>query len=148
MITHSFSHLIVNFRGWIITHIFLASVGLAPTSIVQVGTVLHCYIGGSQQILSCLPMLLMGWAWAIYESLGNKQMHTYQHLKTVFPLCPDTEEDRMISIEKIMKKQLWENESIDELARDIETLLNRAHSGLRRLWFYLSTRFLKRVAFS
>ena len=29
MITHSFSHMIVNFRGWTITHIFLASVGFA-----------------------------------------------------------------------------------------------------------------------
>ena len=29
MMTDNFPHLIVNFRGWTITHIFLASVGLA-----------------------------------------------------------------------------------------------------------------------
>ena len=36
----------------------------------------------------------------------------------------------MVSHEKLSRRQLRDSESIDELARDIEKLLDRAYSGL------------------
>ena len=42
----------------------------------------------------------------------------------------DTEEDRMVSRERLSRRQLQENESVDELACDIEKLFDRAYTGL------------------
>ena len=62
----------------------------------------------------------------MYDSLGEDQKDTYQHLKEAMlaRLCPDTEEDRMVSLERLSKKQLRENESVDELACNIEKLFD------------------------
>jgi len=45
--------------------------------------------------LTCLPMLLRGCAWAIYDSLQDDEMDSYDHLKAALlqHLSPDTEED-------------------------------------------------------
>jgi len=85
-----------------------------------------------QKKLLRLPTLLKGRAWAIYDSLGDDQTDTYQNLKAAIlaRLCPDTEEDRMVSREKLSRRQLRDNESVDELGRDIEKLFDRAYSGL------------------
>ena len=56
-----------------------------------------------------LPTLLKGRAWAIYDnSLGDDQIDTYQHLKEALlaRLCPDTEEDRMVSREQLARRRL------------------------------------------
>ena len=45
-------------------------------------------------------------------------------------LCPDTEEDRIVAQECLSQRVLCEGESIDELARDLEKLLERASPGL------------------
>jgi len=42
----------------------------------------------------------------------------------------DTEEVRMVSREKLMRRQLRENESIDKLAHNIEELFNKVYSTL------------------
>ena len=82
--------------------------------------------------LLCLPTFLKGQAWAIYDSLGDDQIDTYQHLKEALlvRLCPDTEEDRMVSSEQMARRQLRENESVDKLARDIQKLFDQVYSRL------------------
>ena len=57
---------------------------------------------------------------------------TYEHLKAAIlqRLCPDTEEDRLVAREKLSRRRLREGESIDELARDVEKLLDQASPGL------------------
>jgi len=44
--------------------------------------------------LLCLPMLLRGRAWAVYEALADDQTDTYAHLKAALlaKLSPDTDE--------------------------------------------------------
>jgi len=45
--------------------------------------------------LTCLPTLLRGRTWAIYDSLQDDEMDSYDHLKAALlqRLSPDTEED-------------------------------------------------------
>jgi len=101
-----------------------------------------------------LPTLLKSRAWAVYDSLGDKHTDTYPHLKAALlaRLCPETEEDRMVSCEKLMRRQLRENESIDELAHDIEKLFDRAYSGLpdavrdSELWFHFINSLPEKIA--
>ena len=86
-----------------------------------------------QKKLSRLPTLLKGRAWAIYDSLHEDgDTDTYEHLKAAIlqRLCPDTEEDRLVAREKLSRRRLREGESIDELARDVEKLLDQASPGL------------------
>ena len=83
--------------------------------------------------LQHLPTLLRGRAWAIYDSLSEETLDTYDHLKTALRerLNPDTEEDRLAAREQLVKRKLRvEAESIDELARDLERLLDRASPNL------------------
>jgi len=59
-------------------------------------------------------------------------METYDHLKTTLLLClsSDTDEDRMATRERLSVRKFREGgESIDELACDIERLLDRASPG-------------------
>lgn len=80
-----------------------------------------------------LPTLLRGRAWAIYDSLDEDSTDTYAHLKSALlrRLCPDTEEDRLAAREQLSKRKLREGrESIDEVARDLEKLLDKASPGL------------------
>ena len=85
-----------------------------------------------QKKLLRLPTLLKGRAWAIYDSLGDDQTDSYQNLKAAIlaRLCPDTEENKIVSREKLSRRQLRESESINELASNVEKLFDRAYSGL------------------
>ena len=103
-----------------------------------------------------LPTLLKGRAWAIFDSLGEDSTDTYAHLKTALlqRLSPDTEEDRLAARELLSKRKLQEGrESIDEVARDLEKLLDKASPGLpakvrdTELRFYLINALPERVAF-
>ena len=83
--------------------------------------------------LKRLPTLLRGCTWAVYDALGERQMDMYAHLKTALlkRLSPDTEQDRLSAREELAKRQLREEqESVDELARDLKKLLDRASPGL------------------
>ena len=58
---------------------------------------------------------------------------TYEHLKEALlsGLSPDTEEDRQSTSESLSRRKLCKNpESIDELARDLERLLDKVSPGL------------------
>ena len=78
------------------------------------------------------PTLLKERSWAIYDSLQEGDLDTYEHLKDAIlkRLCPDTEEDRVVARERLSQRRLREGESVDELARDIEKLLEQASPGL------------------
>jgi len=83
--------------------------------------------------LLCLPKLLRGRAWEIFDSLGDGDTDTYAHLKEALLLrfSPDTDEDRMVAREKLSMRKFQDGgESIDELACDLERLLDRASPGL------------------
>ena len=83
--------------------------------------------------LVSLPTLLKGRAWAIYEVLTEAQTDTYDHLKGALlsQLSPDTDEDRVCAREQLAQRKLHEDrESVDELARDLERLLDKASPGL------------------
>ena len=106
--------------------------------------------------LKRLPTLLRGRAWAVYDALGERQTDTYAHLKTALlkRLSPDTEEDRLSAWEELAKRRLREEqESVDELARDLEKLLDRASPGLpaeirdSELRFHLINALPEKVAF-
>ena len=65
--------------------------------------------------------------------LSDEEKDTYTHLKEVLlkSLSPDTEEDRLSTQEELAHRHFREGqESIDELARDIEKLLDKASPGL------------------
>ena len=83
--------------------------------------------------LKCLSTLLRGRAWAIFDALPDMSTDTYKHLKEALlsELSPDTEEDRQSARESLSRRKLRENqESVDELARDLERLLDKASPGL------------------
>ena len=80
-----------------------------------------------------LPTLLRGRAWAIYESLSDADKESYAKLKKAIleRLYPDTDENRLAAREQLSLRRLREGaESIDELARDLEKLLDQASPGL------------------
>ena len=80
-----------------------------------------------------LPTLLKGRAWAVFDALPDSQTDTYEHLKEALMnrLSPDTDEDRLSAREALSRRRLREDrESIDELARDLERLLDKASPGL------------------
>ena len=99
-----------------------------------------------------LPTLLKGRAWAIFDSLGEDSTDTYAHLKTALlqRLSPDTEEDRLAARELLSKRKLQEGrESIDEVARDLEKLLDKASPAEVRdteLRFYLINALPERLS--
>lgn len=83
--------------------------------------------------LKRLPTLLRGRAWAVFDALPDASIDTYEHLKEALlrSLSPDTEEDRQTAHDELGCRKLREGqESVDELARDIEKLLDRASPGL------------------
>ena len=86
----------------------------------------------AKQLVS-LPTLLKGRAWAIYEVLTEEQTDTYAHLKEALlsRLSSDTDEDRVCAREQLAQRKLHgDRESVDELARDLERLLDKASPGL------------------
>ena len=102
-----------------------------------------------------LPTLLRGRAWAIYESLGEADNESYDALKgaIISRLNPDTDEDRLAAREQLTRRRYREGgERIDELARDIEKLLDRSSPGLpaevrdSELRFHLMSALPEKVA--
>ena len=82
-----------------------------------------------------LLTLLRGRAWAIYESLGEDDNASYDALKNamISRLNSDTGEDHLAACEQLTRRCFQEGgESIDELARDIEKLLDRSSPGQQR----------------
>ncbi len=69
-----------------------------------------------------LPTLLRGRSWAIYDSLTGEETDTYEHLKKAIldRLSPDTDEDRLAARDELSRRRLCDQESVDELARDLE----------------------------
>jgi len=103
-----------------------------------------------------LPTLLRGRSWAIYESLGEDDKETYKKLKKAIleRLNPDSDEHRLAAQEQLSQRRLHEGtESIDELARDSEKLLDQASPGLpaatreAELRFHLINSLPKAVSF-
>ena len=68
-------------------------------------------------------------------------------------LSPDTDEDRLTTQDELSKRRLRDQESVDELARDIEKLLDKASPGLpadardMELRFHLTTALPEKIAF-
>lgn len=80
-----------------------------------------------------LPTLLKGRAWAIFEALGGEDTETYANLKKALlgKLFPDTDEDRITARERLSQRRLHKDrESVDELARNLERLLDKASPDL------------------
>ena len=80
-----------------------------------------------------LPTLLRGRAWAIFDALPDTSTDTYEHLKEALlsRLSLDTEEDRQNARESLSGRKLCDNqESVDELTRDLERLHDKASPGL------------------
>ena len=103
-----------------------------------------------------LPTLLRGRAWAVFDSLGEANTDSYEHLKASLlrRLSPDTEEDRLAARERLSVRKFRDGaESIDELARELERLLDRASPGLpanvrdTELRFHLINSLPEKVAF-
>lgn len=103
-----------------------------------------------------LPTLLRGRAWAIFDALPDADTGTYAHLKAALlsRLSPDTDEDRLSARDALARRRLREDrESVDELARDIEKLLDKASPGLpaeirdTELRFHLSNALPDKISF-
>ena len=102
-----------------------------------------------------LPTLLRGRAWAIFDALSEDDTDTYENLKKAIleRLSPDTDEDRLTARDELSKRRLRDQESVDELARDIEKLLDKASPGLpadakdMELRFHLTTALPEKIAF-
>ena len=88
---------------------------------------------GAEKKLTRVPTLLKGRAWAVYEALTEEETDTYAHLKAALlaQLSPDMDEERLRARDELARRRLREDvESIDELARDLEKLLERASPDL------------------
>ena len=92
----------------------------------------------------------------IFELLGKDDKDTYDHLKKAIMerLNPDTDENRLEAREQLMFRRFREGcESVDELARDLEKLLDRSSPGLpaeireTELRFHLMNSLPDKVAF-
>ena len=105
--------------------------------------------------LVSLPTLFKGRAWAIYEALKEEETDTYDHLKEALltRLSPDTNEDRICGSEQLSRRKLQgDRESVDELAHDLEHLLDKASPDLpidirdRELKFHLMSALSEKVS--
>ena len=103
-----------------------------------------------------LPTLFKGRAWAIFESLRDEEKDTYDHLKRAISerLNPDTDENCLVAHEQLMLRRFKEGcESVDELARDLERMLDKSSPGLpveireTELRFHLMNSLPEKVAF-
>ena len=103
-----------------------------------------------------LPTLFKGRAWAIFESLSDDVKDTYDHLKGAMTqkLNPDTDENRMVAREQLRLRRFREGcESVDELARDLERMLDKSSPGLpaeireAELRFHLLNSLPEKIAF-
>ena len=98
---------------------------------------------------------MCGRAWAIFDALTEEQTQTYVDLKKAIldRLSPDTDEDKLSARNELSQRRLSDRESVDELARDIEKLLDRASPGLpaeareMELRFHLMSALPEKIAF-
>jgi len=85
------------------------------------------------KMLLRLPTLLKGHAWVVYDSLTEEEADSYEHMKAALlkHLSPDTEEDCLTARDLLSQRKFREGgESIDQLACDLERLLDKASPGL------------------
>ena len=103
-----------------------------------------------------LPTLFKGRAWVIFESLRDEEKDTYDHPKRAISerLNPDTDENHLVACEQLMLRRFKEGcESVDELARDLERMLDKSSPGLpaeireTELRFHLMNSLPEKVAF-
>ena len=103
-----------------------------------------------------LPTLLRRRAWAVYEAIADDQTDTYARLKAALlaKLSPDTDKHRLSARERLAIRRLrGGSESIDELARDIDRLLDQASLGLqgdlrdKELKYHLMNALPEKVSF-
>ena len=88
---------------------------------------------GDEKKLTQVPTLLKGYAWAVYKALTKVETDTYAHLKAALlaQLSPDMDEERLGARDELARRRLRKDvESIDELARDLEKLLEKASPDL------------------
>ena len=111
---------------------------------------------GDEKKLRHIPTLLKGRAWAVYEALTNAETDTYAHLKAALleQLSPDTDEEKLRAQDEMVRRRFKEDlDSVDELARDLERLLEKASPDLptairfMELRFYLINALPKKVSF-
>ena len=72
-------------------------------------------------------------AWAVYEALTDGETDTYDHLKAAIlgQLSPDTDEERLRAQDEMSRRRFREgSENVNELARDLEKLLEKASPDL------------------
>ena len=102
-----------------------------------------------------LPTLLRGRAWAIFDALPDGDKGSYNDLKKALleRLSPDTDEDRLSARDELARRRLRDGESVDELARDMEKLLDKASPDLppeareTELRFHLTTALPEKISF-
>ena len=111
---------------------------------------------GDEKKLRRVPTLLKGRAWAVYEALTDAETDTYAHLKAALleQLSPDTDEERLRARDELARRRFKEDlESVDELVRDLERLLEKASPDLptairsTELRFYLINALPEKVSF-
>ena len=89
------------------------------TSITKLWLKVYCTANGWNKAkqLPCLPTLLKGHAWPIFEILGEEHMGTYANLKTALlsKLCLNIDEDRISTSEQLSQMRrvkVWTNLSV------------------------------------
>lgn len=110
---------------------------------------------GDVKKLRRVPTLLRGRAWAVYDALSDEQTESYENVKKAIleRLCPDTDEDRLSAREALSRRRLRDQESVDELARDVEILLDKASPGLPadikegELHYHFTTALPEKISF-
>ena len=99
----------------------------------MVQSVQHSKWMGCRKAAAASTNVAEGTSMGIIEAFGAEETDTYAHLKAalIAKLSPNTDKHRLIAREWLAVRQLWEgNESIDELARDLERLLDQVSPGL------------------
>ena len=91
---------------------------------------------GDEKKLTQVPTLLKGHAWAVYKALMKAETDTYAHLKVALlaQLSLDMDEETLGARDELARRRLRKDvESVDELARDLEKLLEKASRTYHRL---------------
>ena len=102
-----------------------------------------------------MPAEAAGRAWAIFDSLPDSEVDTYENLKATLLvwLSPDTDGNRCCAHEELAWRRLCDEESMDELVRDLEKLMDRASPDLpatireTELHFHLSAALPENIIF-
>jgi len=104
-----------------------------------------------------VPVLLKGRVWAVYDALMDTETDTYAHLKVAIlgQLSLDTDEEKPKAQDELVHRQFREDvESVNELARDLERLFEKASPDLpaavrsTELRFHLINALPRRFCFS